>query len=302
MAIVRDLEGNYYEINETVLEANKVCFKTKNEVSTRQGKLLFGIENYQLAAHLLPEPVPQEDPQPSEKNNHHLRFGRKERDEWLNACLSQLPDGSRILDAGAGRLRMKAFCKHLNYVSQDLNAYDGRGDGTGQQHPDWKNAEVDIVSDITAIPQPDASFDAILCVAVIEHIPDPVAAIREFNRLLKKGGKLILTAPFSSMTHFAPYHYYSGFTKYFYREHLPACGFKICSLEQNGNYFSYLRDQLQQLMEQVEKHSHTLPTGSEMMATHAIMEALHRYTQNDHTSSELLHFGCQVVAEKQQTS
>ena len=62
----------------------------------------------------------------------------------------------------------------------------------------WDQTGLDIVGDITSIPEPDASFDAILCVEVLEHVPDPLAALRELGRLLKPNGQLILTAPFCS--------------------------------------------------------------------------------------------------------
>ncbi len=85
----------------------------------------------------------------------------------------------------------------------------------------WDNTKLDIVSDITSIPLPDASVDAIMCTEVFEHIPDPIAAVKEFGRLVKPGGYLLITAPFASLTHFAPYHFASGLSRFFYEKHLP---------------------------------------------------------------------------------
>ena len=126
-----------------------------------------------------------------------------------------MPAGSRILDAGAGELRYKPLCSHLEYVSQDFAQYNGQGDGVGLQMGNWDQTHLDIVCDITQIPEPDQSFDVIMCIEVFEHLPDPLAALREFNRLLKSGGWLIITAPFNSLTHFAPYHFYTGLTNIF---------------------------------------------------------------------------------------
>ena len=49
--------------------------------------------------------------------------------------------------------------------------------------------------DATALRFADASLDAILCLDVLEHVPDFRAALREFARTLKPGGALLLTVP-----------------------------------------------------------------------------------------------------------
>ena len=144
-----------------------------------------------------------------------------DRDVWIEKQLKALNDGVRILDAGAGEQKYKKYCSHLDYVSQDFGQYDGVGDSKGLQTEKWDQRSLDIICDITKIPQPDRSFDAILCLEVLEHLPEPILAIKEFNRILKSGGKLILTAPFCSLTHYSPYHFYSGFNSYFYKKHLP---------------------------------------------------------------------------------
>jgi ubiquinone/menaquinone biosynthesis C-methylase UbiE len=166
------------------------------------------------------------------------------RQLWVEKTLKKLPKGLKLLDAGAGEQQYRQYCQHLNYVSQDFNEYNGTGNMEGLQTSTWDISNIDIVSDIINIPEPDSSFDAILCTEVLEHIPDPIAAINEFHRLLKPGGKLILTAPFASLTHFAPYHYYSGFNKYFYEYHMPKSGFSIIEMTPNGDYSTYLAQEL----------------------------------------------------------
>lgn len=166
---------------------------------------------------------------------------------WLSAKLDQMPSGCRILDAGAGEMRFKPFCAHLNYVSQDFGQYEGQGDGKGLQTGAWDTTRIDLVCDITAVPEPDNAFDAILCTEVLEHVPDPTEALDEFARLLKPGGKLILTAPFASLVHFAPYHFCSGFSRYWYEHHLAKRGFKIEELTPNGDWFSCCQQDLMSL-------------------------------------------------------
>lgn len=111
------------------------------------------------------------------------------RQAWLKKTLSALPKGSRLLDAGAGELQNRKHCDHLIYVSQDFCQYQGSGGGgapdEGLQMTSWDNSRIDLVSDITSIAAPDASFDAILCSEVLEHVPEPTYALDEFARLLK---------------------------------------------------------------------------------------------------------------------
>lgn len=49
------------------------------------------------------------------------------------------------------------------------------------------------VADGVTIPLPDASVDAVLANMYLHHMPDPLAAIREMVRLLKPGGRLVVT-------------------------------------------------------------------------------------------------------------
>ncbi len=51
--------------------------------------------------------------------------------------------------------------------------------------------------DITDIQYPDASFDAIICNHVLEHVPGDRRAMRELYRVLKPGGWAILQVPYS---------------------------------------------------------------------------------------------------------
>lgn len=221
------------------------------------------------------------------------------REEWLEKTLKKIPSNSRILDAGAGELKYKSLCLHLNYVSQDFAQYDGKGDNKGLQTGSWDQSKLDIISDITSIPEPNESFDAIMCIEVFEHLPEPIEAIKEFSRLLKPGGHLILTAPFCSLTHFAPYHFYSGFNRYFYQEHLAKNGFEIIELVENGNYFEYLAQEIRRINSVLDTYSKNNKCSFiDSITINRMLKMLENFSREDKGSSDLLNFGFHVYAKK----
>lgn len=148
------------------------------------------------------------------------------RDQWVKAQAARLPARSRVLDAGAGASKYRPFFEHCRYETQDFCQYTG--ELVKYLRP------IDYVCEITAIPLPDGSLDAILCTEVIEHVPDPMAVLREFARLVKPGGKVLLTAPLGTLLHMEPYHYYGGFTHFWFEYWLPRAGFQVDSITPQG--------------------------------------------------------------------
>ena len=218
--------------------------------------------------------------------------------KWLESTLKKIPAGNRILDAGAGELAQSKYCTHLNYVSQDFGQYNGSGDSKGLQTKKWDNTKLDIISDITKIPEPDSSFDAIMCVEVFEHLPDPISAIKEFSRLLKTNGSLVLTAPFCSLTHFAPYHFYTGFNRYFYEKHLIENGFEILEITPNGNFFEYVAQELMRVPFCAEKYSKSNISIIDKLAILKLTIKLSKLSRKDNGSNEFLNFGLHILAKK----
>ena len=51
-------------------------------------------------------------------------------------------------------------------------------------------------ADVTALPFGDASLDVVASLDVLEHVPDYATALREFARVLRPGGVLLLCVPF----------------------------------------------------------------------------------------------------------
>lgn len=224
------------------------------------------------------------------------------RDAWVAEALAALPPGTRLLDAGAGECQYKKHCGHLKYVSQDIAVYDGKGDA-GLQTGSWDFSQIDIVSDILDIPEPDASFDAVLCTEVLEHLPDPVRALDEMARLLRPGGMFIITAPFWSLTHFAPYHYATGFNRYFYEFHLGRLGFDIVEITPNGNFFECVGQELRRVPDMAQRFSGgEKPSALERYATQIVLAMVERMSAHDSGSTDMLHFDCQLRAVKRPAS
>lgn len=70
----------------------------------------------------------------------------------------------------------------------------------------------DIVGDIAHIPCDDASYDAVVCLSVLEHVEYPREGVREIHRVLKPGGVLFGQVPF-----LYPYHAMEGYYGDFFR-------------------------------------------------------------------------------------
>jgi SAM-dependent methyltransferase len=220
------------------------------------------------------------------------------RQAWLKKTLAAIPAGQRILDAGAGELQNRNLCDHLVYVSQDFGQYAGICGGAiddGLQNTTWDTSRIDLVCDITEITAPDNSFDAILCSEVLEHVPEPTHALDEFARLLKTGGTLILTAPFGSLVHMAPYHYCTGFSKYWYEHHLAKRGFRIVELTPNGDWYALLKQEITRLggLER-QRGSWSWP----LAYAYGILGLTYFQVRSKRTAEDLACFGWHCVAVK----
>ena len=160
-------------------------------------------------------------------------YNRKRRDKWMIKQANNIPNDSKVLDVGAGGCPHRKLFSHCEYFTQDFvqlsNVQIQNQEGYGK---------IDFVSDILNIPVPDKSYDVILCTEVIEHIPDPISAIKEISRILKPGGTLLITAPLQSGLHQEPYHFYGGYTKYWYQKFLTENNFSDIDIEPNGSLYT----------------------------------------------------------------
>ncbi|TVT47067.1 MAG: class I SAM-dependent methyltransferase [Denitromonas halophila] len=160
--------------------------------------------------------------------NKIFNFNGYYREKFVASFAASLPDGSRVLDAGAGTCKYKHYFDHCDYKAQDFAKYEG------SEH---RYGELDYICDILEIPEGDGSFDAVVCLEVLEHVPRPDKVVQELSRLLRPGGRIAVSAPLGSGVHMAPYHYYGGFSPFWYKHFFEAVDFVDLSIRQNGGFF-----------------------------------------------------------------
>jgi SAM-dependent methyltransferase len=106
-----------------------------------------------------------------------------------------LTPGARVIDIGAGDAPYRELFSEQEYLTLDHEQTPHTGD-------------VDILGSADAIPVGAGEFDAVVCTQVLEHVPDPLAVLRDFHRVLSHGGRLIATVPFAWEEHELPHDYF----------------------------------------------------------------------------------------------
>ena len=197
-------------------------------------------------------------------------FNQNNRDKWVQSKAVNIPAGSRVLDIGAGTCPYRSLFFHCDYKAHDFKQYTGVKLGGTSDY-----GAIDYESDINHIPVPDSSFDVILCTEVLEHATEPIEALREMSRILKPGGRLLLTAPLGSGLHQLPYHYYGGFTPDWYKLFCERFGLAIKEIVPNGGFFKLLAQECARVSWTMPNHKH-LHENSETI-NHLFGDWLPRY-------------------------
>jgi SAM-dependent methyltransferase len=106
----------------------------------------------------------------------------------MRALIDEVPPGS-VLDAACGTGRYSMYIAERGH----------RVTGVDQSEDMLKIARVKLpqadfhLADLSALPVSDASVDAVVCGLALVHLPDLAPAMHEFARVLRPGGRLIIS-------------------------------------------------------------------------------------------------------------
>lgn len=100
--------------------------------------------------------------------------------------LKKYPGEGVCLNVGSGARRIAEGVTNV-----DIAPYDG----------------VDVVADITTLPNKDGSVARIVCDQVLEHVLEPERVVAEMYRVLKSGGYAYVSTPFMYPFHASPSDY-----------------------------------------------------------------------------------------------
>jgi SAM-dependent methyltransferase len=100
-----------------------------------------------------------------------------------------------VLDVGCGRRPYEKtfFAGASRYIGTDYLSDRSRPD---------------VVSSALDVPFSDNTFDTVVSTEVLEHVPEPLRALKEMHRVLKPGGHLVLSTPMYCPRHEVPYDFF----------------------------------------------------------------------------------------------
>jgi ubiquinone/menaquinone biosynthesis C-methylase UbiE len=110
---------------------------------------------------------------------------------WI---VSYLREGDRVLDAAGGSgayASMIVRAAPVTVVGLDIS------ESMVRQRGEDPLLTENVVGDMEALPFDDETFDAVMLIAALHHVPDPRPALREAARVLRPGGHLFSLDPSS---------------------------------------------------------------------------------------------------------
>jgi ubiquinone/menaquinone biosynthesis C-methylase UbiE len=117
-------------------------------------------------------------------------YSRKRLQHCLERYLPEKGAGARLLDVGCGTGHQVAELRERGFTVAGVD-----GSPEMLEHARVLNPGADLrLGDVESLPFPDASFDFILCIEVLRYLPDSLPCLREMARVLRPGGRCLVTA------------------------------------------------------------------------------------------------------------
>jgi len=147
----------------------------------------------------------------------------------------------KLLDFGCGTMPYRSlFGSDCAYTGVDI----APNDASASRRPDV------VYYDGSKLPFPNSNFDSIFSTDVLEHVFEPDATLDELNRVLKKGGKMLLFVPFVWGEHEQP-HDFGRYTSFGLAHLLCKHGFEIERASKSVPYIAALAQMLTVYLAQV---------------------------------------------------
>lgn len=135
----------------------------------------------------------------------------------------------KLMDFGCGSKPYENLFTVDSYTGVDVEQ-------SGHNH---RYSKIDVFYNGTSLPFENETFDSVFSSEVLEHLFQPDILLQEINRVLKPGGKLLLTAPFGWNEHEMPFDY-ARYTSEGICALLRKNGFEIIRFQKTGNFVRVL--------------------------------------------------------------
>lgn len=152
----------------------------------------------------------------------------------LRPAIAQL--AGHVLDVGAGQSPWRAWLPSTAHY-QGIDVGYANEFGMDDVRPDV------VYYDGRVMPFGDGLFDCALCIEVLEHSEEPELLVAEMARVLRPGGTLLLTVPWSARQHHLP-HDYHRFSRGRLQALLGQHGFTGIDIRERGNDIAAIANKL----------------------------------------------------------
>ena len=153
----------------------------------------------------------------------------------LKKIIKKYNFSGNLFDFGCGSKPYKQLFGNLSsYKGIDFHSFS-ENNGFKKEKPDFYFSDTYLSDFILDLP--DVSFDVVTAFQVLEHHKKPNLMISEIYRITKKGGHILITAPFLGGIHEDPYDY-QRYTKYGLMELFSSYDCQIIEILEQGSLFS----------------------------------------------------------------